>query len=513
MKLSGTSFPKTLRVLAWIGAVVAAAAALRLFHLGTQSLWCDEAGGLRFARYPIGDLLHEMRVHHEVHPPLYYTFLHYWTNLGGQSERWIRLPSVIGGTLTVGLVFWLAEECGADFQSSIAASTGLACSAFAISQSQEVKDYIFAICAGVIGTALFARLVRKPGTRLAILYGTISVIGFFLHYLVALIWPAQLLSALTCRRPRDASKTTSEFWRAWGIAAAIVFGGLALWAAVFLYQATAQDFSLFRATQWADLYRVPLTLLCGATWSIPANIMHWPVIIIVLGAALLAIHAGYRSLEPLYGRLLLLTVFLPGVILFSMSKITSSHVFWAKYVSFSAPALFLLIGCGLVHMRSRPLAVLVAAILLGTNTVATYNRYWNALYQNQDWRSTGYYLQAHARANDLVLVVPSMMIPPLTYYYHGAAPVVGADITPRYLAPRLARARRIWLCEPPNHPLAQRAKVPEYLLRHAHFITGLQTQSVVADHVLLVEEFSHYQAQAPQATPPPTKGKSSRGGG
>ena len=70
------------------------ALALRLYHLGAQEIWADEAFSFRLATssgWP-NDLLRESN------PPLYFILLWAWTNLFGITEVGIRSLSAVIGT-------------------------------------------------------------------------------------------------------------------------------------------------------------------------------------------------------------------------------------------------------------------------------------------------------------------------------------------------------------------------------------------------------------------------------
>ena len=66
-------------------AVLAIGFALRLYQVGTESLWIDEGYSLRDARASLSLL--DAR-------PLYYNMLHWWMRFG-ESEAWLRMPAVI----------------------------------------------------------------------------------------------------------------------------------------------------------------------------------------------------------------------------------------------------------------------------------------------------------------------------------------------------------------------------------------------------------------------------------
>ncbi|HWY71828.1 MAG TPA: hypothetical protein VNX88_24385, partial [Terriglobales bacterium] len=68
--------------------------ALRLRHLGTYSLWCDEAFSVFVAKSSWHDFFRQLLID-RVHPPLYYLLLKLWISVLGASVAGLRLFSVL----------------------------------------------------------------------------------------------------------------------------------------------------------------------------------------------------------------------------------------------------------------------------------------------------------------------------------------------------------------------------------------------------------------------------------
>lgn len=463
--------------------LVVVGTALRVFHLGAQSLWVDEAVALRFARYPLADLVPEMLGHGEVHPPLYDALLHLWSEIS-QREGWIRLPSALFGTLSVPLVWWLARETGCGRRAALVAAGLFSVSAFDIYLSQEAKGYALGVVFTLAATALFARLMRAPSTAVTAGYALACVGGFYTHYLTALLWPCHLLAALSGARGR-------AFWVAWGKALALVVVALAPWIPVLLRQASAQDLSLFRAAGPVDLLTTPLTLLCGAQWVLPEGWTGLLLAAAVLVPCVLVAGLGAQEAGRPQGTLLVLCAGVPAAVLFAVSSLTSLHIFWAKYVVFSLGPLFVLLARGLVGLRRPAVAVALGLTLVGLNATTLMRLYFDSRYQNQDWRSVAGYFAGHADARDTVIVVPSMMVLPFRYYYGGPAALVGMEgLDETLLRERLRASRHVWVCVPPAHPLAVSGEVPGWLEANARVVGGVRTESVYPDNVLVLLEYA-----------------------
>jgi uncharacterized membrane protein len=71
---------------------------LRVFRLDAQSIWADEGFGIYWASQDLGAMSGLSEA--DIHPPLYYTLMHFWMLLAGNSEYSTRFFSVFFGVLT-----------------------------------------------------------------------------------------------------------------------------------------------------------------------------------------------------------------------------------------------------------------------------------------------------------------------------------------------------------------------------------------------------------------------------
>lgn len=113
------------------------ALALRLYDLGGESLWFDEAITYGRARLPLPELIADTLG--RKHVPTYFLFMHYWVQLG-DSEAFLRLPSALLGALTSMFV----ALAGTRLRGPLAGFTAGACTALSSAQvyyGQEARMY------------------------------------------------------------------------------------------------------------------------------------------------------------------------------------------------------------------------------------------------------------------------------------------------------------------------------------------------------------------------------------
>src|SRR4051794_28459043 len=81
---------------------------MRVWHLGTQSLWADECLTAVSVR-SLGDVVENLR-QVEVLPPLYFIVEWGWAHIFGFGEVGLRSLSAVAGTATIPLAFLAVRE-------------------------------------------------------------------------------------------------------------------------------------------------------------------------------------------------------------------------------------------------------------------------------------------------------------------------------------------------------------------------------------------------------------------
>lgn len=125
-----------------LAAIVAVAAALRVYRLGEQSLWLDELYSYWASRLSWRDLWLEIpRI--DKHTPLYYSLLKLWS-VFGDGEAALRSPSAVAGTLAVPCAYVLRRLAATPERarwSGAAAALLAAIHPVLIEYSQEARAY------------------------------------------------------------------------------------------------------------------------------------------------------------------------------------------------------------------------------------------------------------------------------------------------------------------------------------------------------------------------------------
>ncbi len=146
-----------LRLNIWV--VLLASFLVRLIALD-QSLWLDEATTAKVARDIPWDQIIPSFSRYDFHPPLYYFFMKFWTQLFGYSEVALRFPSVIFSLLTGYVIYHIGKKLKNEHAGLLAAVLFLF-NPLIIYYSQEARMYMMATFFMAAALYYVIRLMKK----------------------------------------------------------------------------------------------------------------------------------------------------------------------------------------------------------------------------------------------------------------------------------------------------------------------------------------------------------------
>jgi hypothetical protein len=190
--------------LAALGAVCLIYVGLRLRHLGTYSLWCDEAFSVFVAKSQWHDLIRQLIVD-RVHPPLYYMLLKGWIAITGQSVAALRSFSVLFAALTLFPLWSCMKQARFSRWLRIALLLAIACNPFLILYSQEVRMYSLLCFFSVWSLALYLKqdLYGKQNRErfsLAVFWALVNVALVMVHVAGLAVVGCELAHAALARK-------------------------------------------------------------------------------------------------------------------------------------------------------------------------------------------------------------------------------------------------------------------------------------------------------------------------
>jgi mannosyltransferase len=382
--------------------IFALAAALRVWHLGVESVWQDEATSVEIARDSPTDVVLDAAT--DVHPPLYYLALHFWMRMTGDSERALRALSVLFSLLAIAALIAFAARWF-DRPTALVAGLLAAMSLQQIEFAQEARMYALLTLTAVLSIDAFLCVVQH-GTRRA-LVGYVAATSAMLYthayagFVIAgqALWLAGALVASTNQRPQR--------WRR-GL---LAFG---LTALVFLPWVPTLLAQLYRVER-AFWIRGQVTLASAVEAQAGSSILAWMLGPLAATAVLVSVvrsrrHAGEAvAAATLCAAVIACVIGLP----FALSRV-SRPVFLPKYTIAASLAFLTLAARGVVLLPTRVLrgGALIAIVTL---TVVPLRAYLTTRHKD-DWRDIVAHLERAAEPGDLVVFSQAFGVEPFHYY-------------------------------------------------------------------------------------------------
>jgi mannosyltransferase len=411
-------------------AVACLALTLRLYRLAAQSLWYDEGISLNLAGRGLSDITRSALA--DIHPPIYYYLLHFWTRLAGNSEFSARFLSATAGAFAVCLLYQLGRQLFSR-AAGLCAAAFLAVAPVAVYYGQEARMYSLLLALTLLWTLLWLRLlVAAPGDWLGrhrrlgwALYGLLGVICLYTHYLACLILAVQAVGTVVLgpRRLRQ------------------LLGWLALEGAIgvaflpWLLNMSFGQIDSFRRgaaqpTVGEVLWRMLDDFSVGHLALPDENVRLLFLGLLAVGLLSGGLWARWRWRA---GILALLYAGLPVAAMLMISSQRPAYV--ARLMLEAAPGLYLLLGAGVAALGLAA-ARLAARFGLGQvgNVAASAAVLWFALspltpslqslyfaegWQRDDFRGAVAYLAANAKPEDAIVLDAPGQVDLFRYYFRG----------------------------------------------------------------------------------------------
>ena len=168
---------------------------LRIYNLGGESIWFDEAGSAYYAKLNIFNLFKTVSSG-DCTPPLYYIILHYWVGMFGASEFSLRFLSVIFGSFSI---YFLYKIGALLFNKNIGILSSLiiSLSSFHIYYSQEARSYSLMVLLTLLSLYFLIKILTSRNLAVSIGYIIVSILLIYTHIYGIFIIVVQNIYILT----------------------------------------------------------------------------------------------------------------------------------------------------------------------------------------------------------------------------------------------------------------------------------------------------------------------------
>ncbi|MBE0425347.1 MAG: glycosyltransferase family 39 protein [Nitrospirae bacterium] len=391
----------------------------RLYDLGRESLWLDEAFSIKFAELNLSQIFFLP----ETNPPLYYIILHWWIHLFGISEISVRFPSAIFGFLSLFMMYKIGSELF-DINVGKLSSLLMAFSLFHIQYSQEARTYSLSVLLTLLSMYFFIKLLKKVNHRFLIGYVLSSILLMYSHIYGLFIIIAQniyfiVLSLLS----KEAEKLN---YKRWILIQSILIVLFAPWISIFINQvhAVQKDF-------WIKAPHIHSIISSFITYSSKSRLLLSLFLMLSLFSLIsyeklqgsMDRRYFFKSLESFHWKIhllntdkfhfLLLWLITPIILPFIIS-LFSQPIYMTRYTIVASSAFFLLIARGISNMHSKNVKSITISIIIILSLISI-GGYYNKINKEQ-WRDVANCIDTYAHNEDMVLFNAYYCMQVFNYY-------------------------------------------------------------------------------------------------
>lgn len=387
-----TKFKKTLLAILPFLVILIAATGLRLYRIGSHSLWLDEIAGI----YGF-----------DVVNPFFYLFIQrMWITAVGSGETMIRLPSAIYSLLSLPIIFILGRRLFSARAGMLAAII-LTVSPYSINYAQEGRMYSLVWLLIIISFYFFYRFYKEGSQRFLIGCLLANAGAVYVSYSsLILVITETIIILLFPKRQR---------WKLW------LWGQLAFLALLLpLLPSLLQTATSREGIGWITLTSHYRSLFQGIFFYLGGDLTGRGKIWIQLPYLVLIV-LGYFQLEKGKFRInlaredLFLIVWFTAPILIGLAI----NIFFPflspltiRYIGFIQFPFYLAVARGISRIRSRVGEGIIIFILLliSSHHLIAYYRGNNCV-RRENWRGVIHRLEDDANPEDFLLVLQGAGLP------------------------------------------------------------------------------------------------------
>jgi mannosyltransferase len=455
-----TSSASRRQTLAVLAAITSAGGLLRVYQINRNGFWLDEAFSVWMAEHPVPALFAWL-IRIDQHPPLYYTFLHFWLK-AGDDAGYVRMLSALFSTLAIPVLFLIAARIGG-LRAGLIAAVILALSPFQVRFAQEARMYALLMLNASLATLALTYLLtdqraatvpigsqlvgsvrayrrssrshplrlRNVATDLAWLAYMFFTAATVLTHNTAIFYPLAanlfVLGFIVYRsHPRSEERPDAGASERTADSNVRAFSppGLRnwLWAQVgaFLFWCPWALPAVVQSIGVYNQFWIPSPTIDTVINAVGALLIDFTpqflgrLGIVWLGLVLLLVLGGLylrRRLPVLAFLLVLLLTPLVGELLVSLRR----PIFYDRTLIWVAIPLYLLLSFGLLQLRFKVLIYSGLVLLCAVNLLSLQNYYQN--FTKEQWREAAASVASQVHDGDLILFNATWVQIPFDYYF------------------------------------------------------------------------------------------------
>lgn len=393
-------------------------ATVRMYGLTRQSLWLDEANGVRIAEKSFQEIVSELK--DDVSPPLHYFIMHVWMKIFGSGELSTRVFVCIFGVLLIPAIYYVGSSLFGRRMGMISAFIA-AVGQFHVRYSQEVRMYSMLALLGLLSIYLLYRAITTNSKTYWIGYTLFTALTIYTHnYGIFIAVSGAVFFAIH-------AMTQGTRLRSFLIAQGIIAILYLPWLPVLLMRhyrsgAIVGWIPHMRPYHLYETFRIYSGLSFEVFGPVTNSLIMWLGLALFMCyflAGIFSIRKHKKVFVPYIQNnmelVLLLCYFFVTLGIPMLISIKKPIYLTGRYSIAAWPAFPLILGLGVSKIRNRyNLAIVLAFIML----ISSISLYWHhsVWAKSHDDRSIAALIESKANEDDLIVFVPSWIDVPINYY-------------------------------------------------------------------------------------------------
>lgn len=394
---------------------------LRIYHLGNESIWLDEAVSIKWAN---SNLFHILRdVSGDVHVPLYPIVLHLWVYFFGDSEFSIRFPSLVFGFIAIFMIYKVGAVIF-DKEVGILSALLLALSSFHIYYSREARMYSLMALLTLLSIYFFINLLKERSLLASIGYIVSSILLMYTHIYGLFIIVAQNIYVVTMYL---LSKEDYKLnLRVWILLQALLIALFTPWIGTLVKRikyvessgfwipaasihSIIETFITYSNSKLLLFLFIVLASFSVVTYDKTRGNMNWKDLFNSIESYKLNIR--FSSFDWIY--LLLLWLLSPIFLPFIISRF-STPIYLDRYTIGASLAFYILVAAGIRNIGHKYVKLVIIGIITIFSLEAVRGHYTTI--HKEQWRDIASYIDTNAKERDLLIFNAYWYQIPFDYY-------------------------------------------------------------------------------------------------
>ncbi len=387
--------------------IILLAAFLRIYNIDQKNMWFDEVYSWDTSQHSLKDIV--IISSGDIHPPLFYFTLKFWTSAFGDSVITMRMLSVLLNLLSIIFLLKLCGRLHLNEKQKLFALFLYAITPLNIYYSQEIRMQSLSLFLALGSVYFFVRSIDKYNWKTNSAYIIFTFLSFYTHYFTVLLFISQAAYVLYLHYTKELSRKMLFRYLLNFLVPVLLF---VPWMTVMIGQISKGQ--PWRKSQ--DAFQVFVEFLKffnDFIFSTYHNfaVLWTEIIIYTFSIGLIAsiVYFIFRLFKTeqneKYSRYKLLSFLICIPLLFGMILSLRQSIVFSRYFSTLVPYLCILIPLILVKISRLNLKRSAAAALVFMLFCGIYNNYYNGWKYN-DYRDVMYFIRSNTSENYSLIADP-----------------------------------------------------------------------------------------------------------